>query len=836
MDIIALVGAVALLFIVIGVSEPLSERLRLPFTVILAIMGALIGATALALATSGVGDTLSPMVRRLLDLPIRSNIFLYVLLPTLLFQVALMVNARRMLDDWVPISVMAVGAVLVSTVVIGYALTPFTALPLAACLLIGAVVSTTDPSAVVSIFRNIAAPQRLTRIVEGESLLNDAAAIALFGFFMTFVMLGVPNPTLQEAALAFPWLIGGGVALGWIFARVGIALMAVLPTYPRAQVSVSVALPYLTYIAAEQYLGASGVIAVVVSGLVLNLQGPSRLTPLSWGYLREVWDLLAYWAGAFIFILAALLIPRLMGDLRASDVFLIGVIVVAASFARAIMLFGVLPLLGKMQLSPQVDVSYRSAILWGGLRGAVTLALALAVTESALVPPAIKREVGILATGFTLFTLLVQGTTLRWVIGRLGLDRLPALDLALSRQVIAVALQNVREEIAEISRDYRLPQEVIRSEAKRFAARLDGAVSEAESVDIPDRDRITLGLVALAGRERDLILENFRQQLFSSRLVETMLSDVDSLIERTRLGGRDEYRTTARRALGFGGRYRMAVWLNNRLRWSGPLEVMTADRFERLLNQQLVLDELHSFIAGKIRRIHGRRVADLLQELLRRRCEETDNAIEGLRLQYPGYAEEIERRFIRRTSLRLEEREYEMLYADGLIGREVFTTLRDGLSAARDALDKRPRLDFALQREEVLRAFPVFASMPAESRKSLARALKTIYVEPGRVLIRKGEVPRSVYFIASGAVEMERRGQKLRLGRGEFFGHLGMLTGQPRRAMVAAITHCTLFALDEAKFRNLLARNEALQQEVEASAIARGANVEKIMAPIRKRA
>ncbi len=835
MDIIALVGAVALLFIVIGVSEPLSERLRLPFTVILAIVGALIGATALTLATSGMGETLSPMVRRLLDLPIRSNIFLYVLLPTLLFQVALMVNARRMLDDWVPIVVMAVGAVLVSTVVIGYALTPFTTLPLAACLLIGAVVSTTDPSAVVSIFRNIAAPQRLTRIVEGESLLNDAAAIALFGFFLTFVMLGVPNPTLQEAALTFPWLIGGGVALGWIFARLGIALMAVLPTFPRAQVSVSVALPYLAYIAAEQYLGASGVIAVVVAGLVLNLQGPSRLTPLSWGYLREVWDLLAYWAGAFIFILAALLIPRLMGDLRASDVFLIGVIVVAASVARAIMLFGVLPLLGRLKLSPQVDVSYRSAILWGGLRGAVTLALALAVTESALVPPAIKREVGILATGFTLFTLLVQGTTLRWVINKLGLDRLPALDEALSRQVIAVALQNVREEIAEISRDYRLPQEVIRSEAKRFAARLDTAVSEAESVDIPDRDRITLGLVALAGRERDLILENFRQQLFSSRLVETMLSDVDSLIERTRLGGRDEYRTTARRALGFGGRYRIAVWLNNRLRWSVPLEAMTADRFERLLNQQLVLDELRSFITGKIRRIHGRRVADLLQELLRRRCEETDNAIEGLRLQYPGYAEEIERRFIRRTSLRLEEREYEILHADGLISREVFTTLREGLSDARNALDKRPKLDFALQREEVLRAFPVFASMPTESRKSLARALKTIYVEPGRILIRKGEVPRSVYFIASGAVEMERRGQKLRLGRGEFFGHLGMLTGQPRRAMVAAITHCTFFALDEAKFRTLLARNEALQQEVEASAIARGANVEEIMGPIRTR-
>ncbi|TVQ00216.1 MAG: sodium:proton antiporter, partial [Roseinatronobacter sp.] len=596
MDIIALVGALAVLFIVIGVSEPLSERLRLPFTVILAIVGAIIGAVALYVLSSDLATTLNPVMRRFLELPIRSNIFLYVLLPTLLFQVALMVNARRMLDDWVPILVMAVGAVIVATVVIGYALSPFTSLSFAACLLIGAIVSTTDPSAVVSIFRNIAAPQRLTRIVEGESLLNDAAAIALFGFFLTFVMSGVPDPSLQDALVIFPWLVFGGVLLGLFLARLTVALMSVIPTFPRAQVSISVALPYLTYIIAEQFLATSGVIAVVVAGLTLNLTGPGRLTPISWSYLREVWEVLAYWAGALIFILAALLIPRLMGDLRLNDLYLMGVVILAAFFARGIILWGMLPALSFVRLSPQVEPAYRAAILWGGLRGAVTLALALAVTENALVPPAIKREVGILATGFTLFTLLVQGTTLRWVIARLGLDRLPRLDQALSNQVIAVALQNVREEVAETARDFKLPQEVIRSEAKRFGERLDGAVKLAEAAEaIPDRDRITLGLVALAGRERDLIIENFRQQLFSARLVDRMLSDVDRLIEQTRGGGRNEYRAAGRKALGYGGWYRLAVAIHNRLRWSLPLERMTAERFEILLNQRLILGELHSY-------------------------------------------------------------------------------------------------------------------------------------------------------------------------------------------------------------------------------------------------
>ncbi|MCC5958400.1 MAG: cation:proton antiporter [Rhodobacteraceae bacterium] len=827
MDIITLVAALAVLFVVIGISEPLSERARLPFTVILAIVGGILGGIALYLLNSDLSEALNPTVRRLLDQPIRANVFLYVLLPTLLFQVALMVNARRMLDDWVPILVMAVMAVVVATVVIGYALKPFTTLPLVACLLIGAIVSTTDPSAVVSIFRNIAAPQRLTRIVEGESLLNDAAAIALFGFFITFVMLGVPDPTLQQALVAFPWLIAGGVGIGWVFARVTVSLMALIPTFPRAQVSVSVALPYLTYIVAEQVASASGVIAVVVSGLTLNLLGPGRLTPASYNYLREVWDVLAYWAGALIFILAALLIPRLMGDVRPNDVFLIGVIVVAAFVARAVILFGMLPVLSVLKLSPRVDRPYRAAILWGGLRGAVTLALALAVTESALVPPAIKREVGILATGFTLFTLLVQGTTLRWVISRLGLDRLPALDTALSNQVIAVALQNVREAVADTTRDYRLPKEVIRSEAKRFAARLDIAVDLAENAQaIPDRDRITLGLIALAGRERDLIIDNFRQQLFSARLVEQMLTDVDRLIERTRQGGRYEYRAAGRMALGYGAWYRVAVWLHSRLKWSWLLETMTADRFEILLNQRLVLGQLHGFLDNKIRRIHGRRVADLLHELLRRREEETENAIEGLRLQYPGYAEEMERRFIRRTSLRLEEREYETLFSDGLISRELYTTLRNRANTARSKVEARPHLDFALQKSAFVRSFPLFKDMTDEQRQILSRALTTRYVEPGAVLIRKGQVASRVYFIASGAVEVERKGQKARLGRGEFFGHIGMLAREPRKAMVSAISHSTLLELDEVRFRRMLSRNKTLLQAVSESAAKRGVDLD----------
>ena len=835
MDIVVVTAVIASLFLVIGAAEPLAARLRLPYSVILAILGILIGLGAIFFLRTELTDALNPVAEAILGLPIRSNVFLYVFLPTLLFQATLGMNLRRMIDDWVPIMVLAVVAVVVATLSVGYALSWASALPLAACLLIGAIVSTTDPSAVVSIFRSISAPRRLARIIEGESLLNDAAAIALFGLFMGFVMLGAPDPNLGDALARFPVLIAGGALAGWITARMAVWIMAMFGNHERAQISVSVALPYLAYIGAEQSIGASGVIAVVAAGLTLNLMGPGRLLPQAWANLREVWELLAHWAGALIFILAALLIPRLLEDVRISDFALIVVVILAAVAARAVILFGLLPLLTLLRLSPAVERPYRVAILWGGLRGAVTLALALAVTESFRVPIEVKRLVGILATGFTLFTLIVQGTTLRSVIGKLGLDRLSPIDEALSRQVVAVALQTVREDVARTTEDYKLTHDIVRSEAKVFGERLKDAVKAAEdSADILDRDRITLGLIALAGFERDTILSRVRERTISARMAEQTLSDADRLIEGARAGGRIGYQQAARRSVVYGRALRAAVALHSRLGVSAPLVRMTADRFELLLSQRLILRDLDAFIDGRIRRIHGRRVADLLQELLTRRIEAVETALDGLRLQYPGYAEELERRFIRRTALRLEEREYVTMREDGLIGAEVYTTLLDDLTERRATAEVRPTLDIALQRMELVRQIPLFADLDDTALRRLGRALRTRYVNADKVIVRKDGPVKSVYFIASGAVELESAGQTWRLGRGEMFGQVAILSKNARRAEVRAIAPSTLLVLDVARFRSLLGRSIALQNAVRASARQRGIDPDVLLMEIKK--
>ncbi|NSY41517.1 hypothetical protein GKC28_25340 [Leisingera sp. ANG59] len=222
MDTWVVISFIAVLFFLIGTAEPLAARLRLPYSAIIAVIGIVLSLGASFFLRTELTDALNPVAEAILGLPIQATIGM---------------DLREMVGDGVPIIVLAVIAVVAATGLVGYSLHWASSLPLTACLLVGSIVSTTDPSAVVSIFRSIAAPQRLTRIVEGESLLNDAAAIALFGLFFGFVMVGVPDPSMQEALAGFPMLILCGALTGWLATRAAVWVMSLFADFILAQLS-----------------------------------------------------------------------------------------------------------------------------------------------------------------------------------------------------------------------------------------------------------------------------------------------------------------------------------------------------------------------------------------------------------------------------------------------------------------------------------------------------------------------------------------------------------------------------------------------------------------------
>ena len=163
-----------------------------------------------------------------------------------MFEAALTIDARRLRDDAAPVFVLAVIAVLVTTAAVGLALWPLAGLPLVACLMLAAIIATTDPAAVVAIFRDLGAPARLTRLVEGESLLNDATAIAIFTVLLD-VLLFDQEIGHGEAAMIFLHSFLGGALVGFVAGRVVMALMAWLRDSRLAETTLTLALPYLVY-------------------------------------------------------------------------------------------------------------------------------------------------------------------------------------------------------------------------------------------------------------------------------------------------------------------------------------------------------------------------------------------------------------------------------------------------------------------------------------------------------------------------------------------------------------------------------------------------------------
>lgn len=808
------IAAIAGLLVVISLIQPLARRLKVAPSVALALVGTAIGVLASWLLYTPSTDAFNQIASVFVNLPLNSQGILHLFLPVLLFQTTLTLDVRRMADDAGVIFVMAVVAVVVATAFIGFALSPFTAVPLVACLLFGAIVATTDPVAVVAIFRDIGAPARLGRLVEGESLLNDAAAIALFVILLGS-LTGTSAPTLAGGLELFLWSFSGGIALGYLGGQVLVRLLPLVRDFRLAQVTLSVAMPYLVYTIAENLVGVSGVVAVVVAGIVINLAGPSRVTPDGWTYLNDVWDQMAFWASSLIFMLASILIPKLLVDVGWYDIALLAIVVVAALAARAVILFGLLPLMSLLQLSQPVSTPFKTVMLWGGMRGAITLTLALGVTENLAIDPQVKRFVAVLATGFVLFTLLVYGTTLKPLIRVFGLDKLPPLDSAMRAQVLALALTNVREGVARAAAEYHIAPAAVEETDRRYRDRLAESSGAGSGLDeILDRDRITIGLVSISNREREIVLRHLRERTASIHTAEELLARIGRIADRARAGGRIEYNRAARQALAFPRTMRLAQWFQRSLKYDRWLARLLGDRYEMLLLNRIVLDELIAFTGEKIEPLLGHRVVEILTEILLGRREATTTALEALRLQYPDYADSLDQRFLQKAALRLEEDAYRSLHAQNLIGTELYSNLSQSVRDGREEADARPQLDMGMRTEDLTAQLPLFRDLSEDRIRAISKLMRPLFAVPGEVLIRKGERGDTAYFISSGAVEVITEHVRVRLGRGDVFGEIALLTGQPRTADVRALGYCNLLVLSRSDFRSLIDKDPALKQHM----------------------
>lgn len=384
---------------VAAIAGTVLRRLPIPPAVVLAVVGLLAG-----LAFGPLHIDLSP------------RLLLFVILPGLLFEAAFNLRGDILRTNLAVAITLATGGVLVTTVVAGLLGHWVLGLSIPLALIFGAVVSPTDPVSVLAVFRRLGVPSRLANLVEAESLFNDGTGAVLFT--VAVAAAGAGGLSLGSGALELLRLAGGGCALGlaigFVLSRVTIHIDDV-----QVEITLTAVAAYGGYLLADS-LGTSGILCVVMAGLVLGNYGrPRGMSARTQHEVGVFWDYVTFLLNTAVFLIIGLDVPR--ADLL-QVIWLILPSALVVLLARAVSVYGLLALLRPFHRS--VGWRWQHLITWSGLRGAVAIALLLTLTGSSF-----ARLRG-LVYGTVLLSLVVQGTTMGPLAGRLLHRRMgpPAVD------------------------------------------------------------------------------------------------------------------------------------------------------------------------------------------------------------------------------------------------------------------------------------------------------------------------------------------------------------------------------------------------------------------------
>lgn len=421
--------------LIIGaILKSLLKHSRLPYTVGLFAIGIILGVmnrTGVFQSLPELHDAVSSVAN------INPDLILYLFLPILIFDAAYELNLHIFKKTLANATLLAAPGLIICMLLTGTLMMGVTTFipgfeswTWAFALMFGALISATDPVAVVALLHELKTSKRFSTLVDAESLLNDGTGIVCFMLFFGAYAAG--ETTHASPVITFIREVGLSTLLGFLLARIVIWFITRINSEEMVQNSVIILAAYLTFILSQYYLGVSGVIALVAFGLTVTYVGKPRLKPQVNTFMEHFWELLTYIANTLIFILVGVVIAEKV-DFSWGALGVLILIYIALNFIRFAMIMLLYPVMKRLGYG----LTRRESVIltWGGLRGALAMILALMVSYTPAIPEDIRSQVLFFTAGIVTLTLCINATTMRALLNRLGLTHVPSARTMLAYRI-----------------------------------------------------------------------------------------------------------------------------------------------------------------------------------------------------------------------------------------------------------------------------------------------------------------------------------------------------------------------------------------------------------------
>ena len=786
------------------VASGVFRKLPIPYTVILIIIG---------IALARAAELWSPL-EPLQHFQLTPDLVLFIFLPALIFESGLNLNARQLLKDIAPVLTLAVPALLISTGLVGVGLWLVLPIDLMVALLFGALISATDPVAVISLFKELGTPERLTVMVEGESLLNDATAIVVVTILLG-LYAAAPESGLDVAGTAvgqFLVVFFGGVLVGAIFGFVISWMMMRFAQESSSVLILSLVLAYVSFVVAEHSLHVSGVMAVVACAMVFGIFGMPRLSREAVELMRETWEFIAHICNTLLFLFVGMLVD-LTGLLADIGYILLAVILVQAS--RAALIYSSVPLVEKVFKLPHVTLGERHIMFWGGLKGGLAIAIVLSLPVD--LP---GRELLIhLTLGVVLFTMLVNAPTIRPLIRLLGIDKLSADELAeLKRGIIGARgeVANILDRFSDSGLLSKAGHHTVKGETNGI---LNQWMPEVIGDDEFRYQRLNVLNVEMQEMD-DLFKAGVLNQYSYLDLRGEIMRKRDHIVTEHRVS---ERRASVRRDNLF---VRFEDALVRFLREKDWAAGFLSHYQNRRLSSHLMRDIARILMAeaalksvrddDSVSADHKQKIEENYARLLgffRERISDTRNL-------FPEFFERFEARLCAKSALVAALHDIEEAHYRGSLTTKVYVYLEERIHQAIDEIRPISEPVQGLPARDLIKLVPLFSGLPELALDKIAQRARPVNYLEGDTIIGMGEHGDALYVIARGHLEalLKHEGQETKLGElgaGDFFGEMALLGDSVRRADVRAISSCSLLRISSKDVMEVALQHPEISERLE---------------------